>query len=58
MCDEMGELWTVKEVQARLHCGLTTVYDLVTAGQLRAVRLGNRKGLRIWSGSVDGLLLT
>jgi excisionase family DNA binding protein len=48
----------VKEVAARLRCGLSTVYDMVDRGDLAAFRLGTgkRSGLRILASSVDGLV--
>lgn len=47
---------TVKEVRARLNVGTSTVYDMIRAGKLRAVRLGKTKGVRVFPESVDAFL--
>ncbi|HML56013.1 MAG TPA: helix-turn-helix domain-containing protein [Solidesulfovibrio magneticus] len=48
-----GQLLNVKQVTERLGCGKTFVYDLIRQGELRSVRLGVVKGLRVTAKSVE-----
>lgn len=41
-------MFTVKEVSQRLNCSLSTVYNNITAGRLKAYRVGvGNRGLRV-----------
>ena len=59
-----GPLMTAREVGDYLRCDVSTVYDLVHRGRLRAISLtGNmdphkrgKKGLRVLASSVDELI--
>ena len=51
---------TAKEAKDLLKCGLSTVYDLFEAGELRGFRLktgGKRNGIRIFATSIDELMV-
>jgi excisionase family DNA binding protein len=39
-------LFTIPEAMARLGCGRTTIYELLTAGQLSGVKLGCKTLIR------------
>jgi excisionase family DNA binding protein len=57
MCND--DILTAKEVKDKLRCGLSTVYDLFEAGELRGFRLktgGKRNGIRIYAESVSELM--
>lgn len=50
------EILTVREVKDRLRCGLSTVYDMFKAGDLRGFRLkdgGKGGGIRIFAASLE-----
>jgi len=55
-----NELLRVSEVARRLNVHVSTVYRLADSGRLSAHALGDgkvrRRGIRIWSSSVDELL--
>lgn len=44
---------TVAEAARRLGCTRQHVYNLISAGEIAAVRLGLRNGLRVPEGEVD-----
>jgi len=46
----------VVEVARRLGCSRQHVYNLISSGALRAVRLGHLKGLRVRVGDVESFL--
>jgi len=50
--DKHEDILTVKETAERLGYGLTSIYDLFKAGELRGYRKG-RKGIRIFASSID-----
>ena len=48
---------TVKEVAAHLRVGLSTVYDAIKSGKLRAFGIGkNRKAYRVWPADLAAFL--
>lgn len=54
----VGTPWiTVTEAAARARCGSKAIYREVTAGRLRATRLGGRRELRFRAEWVDEWLL-
>ncbi|MGD9643896.1 MAG: helix-turn-helix domain-containing protein [Elusimicrobiales bacterium] len=48
-----GPLLTVKKVMAKLDCSKTFAYELIKKGELKHVRLGDVKGLRVTEKSVE-----
>lgn len=42
-----GPWWTVQKVKEKLDCSRSFVYKLVARGELRSLRLGDVKGIRI-----------
>ncbi|MBL3582610.1 helix-turn-helix domain-containing protein [Oleidesulfovibrio alaskensis] len=46
----------VVEVARRLNCSRQHVYNLINSGELKAVRLGKRMGLRVAESEVAQLL--
>ncbi len=54
----MSNLLTVREVSERLRCSSSTVYNLVSAGRLRAHRIGLGRGkVLIPEAAVEEMLL-
>jgi len=50
------KLLTVRTVSERLTMSISGVYKLITYGDLKAVRTGRRKGLRINETDLDSFL--
>lgn len=48
-----GRLLNVVQVMERLNCSRSFVYKLVGAGQLKALRIGEVKGLRVTEKSLE-----
>ena len=48
--------WTVKEAAGRARCGPKLIYREVTAGRLRAVRVGGGRSLRFKAEWIDAWL--
>lgn len=48
-----GPLLTVQRVRERLDCSRSFVYKLIARGDLRSVRLGDVKGVRVTTKSVE-----
>lgn len=47
---------TVKDACKILKCGKTNIYNLINCGKLSAVKVGEKKGIRIYERDVDRLL--
>lgn len=47
MMENRDRLLNVEQVRERLQCSRKHVYNLINAGELPAIRLGVRKGLRV-----------
>jgi len=48
-----GKLLTVPKVRERLNCSRSFVYKLIAQGELKHVRLGDVKGMRVLEKSVE-----
>lgn len=48
-----GRLFNVSQVKEELSCSRSWVYALIERGELRAVRLGTVKGLKVTQKSLD-----
>ena len=53
----LGRLLTVGEVAGALRCADQTVLNLIYGGQLRAFRIGPKRGYRVSEKDVERLLL-
>lgn len=54
---EPNALYNVKQVQQRLDCKSTNVYDLLNTGQLAHVNIGSgMKGKRVWGRDITAFL--
>lgn len=49
-------LLRVSMVRDRLNCSPSHIYSLIKTGDLPAVKVGKRKGLRVFSSAVDEYL--
>jgi excisionase family DNA binding protein len=48
----MSRLWKIPEAAAELRIGKTRMYELIAAGELRAVKIGQR-GVRVPDSELD-----
>jgi excisionase family DNA binding protein len=48
----------VEQVRKKLGCCRSHVYNLISMGEIQAFRIGNRKGIRVKSSSVEAFLET
>ena len=56
MITETDKLLRVSAVSSRFDCSISYVYRLIDTGELKAVRIGIKKGLRVYSSDVAHFL--
>jgi excisionase family DNA binding protein len=53
---EKGKILRVNQVKDLLNCSRTHVYNLIDCGKLKAFRIGDRKGIRIYEAEVAKII--
>lgn len=56
MENNTDRLLNVEQVRSKLACSRSHVYNLIERGELAAVRIGTRQGLRIKQGEISRFL--
>lgn len=48
-----GKMLRVSGVSKRLNCSISYVYRLIEVGELKAVKIGVKKGIRVFESELD-----